>query len=411
MRKQVHPKKKMMLLRYLGPGILVTVGFIDPGNWAANLAAGSNYGYALLWVVTVSTLMLILLQHNAAHLGICTGKCLAENTFSHLNPAISQVVLNTAFLASISTALAEILGAAIALNMLFHIPIKLASGFILGVVVLMIYLNSYKRIETSIIAFVAIISFCFLYELTLFPIDYFHIAKSTVTPVIPMGSLPLVLSILGAVVMPHNLFLHSEIIQSKKWFIKHPKLKEKLLKYEFFDTLFSMIIGWVVNSAIIILAAEVFFKHNIIVTELSQASELLTPLLGKMSAIIFAIALLFAGFSSSVTAGMSGGIIFSALFKKEYNEKDSITHVGMVLTLLLATVVVLFIKNPLQGLIYSQIFLSIQLPITIFTLVYLTAKKKVMGKYKNSVITNLLMCVCGTFIAILNIWLLVSLAF
>jgi manganese transport protein len=401
--------KGFLIFKYLGPGILVTVGFIDPGNWAANLAAGSIYGYQLLWVITISTIMLIILQHNAAHLGIATGYCLAENTYKHLKPRYSKIILSTGFMASISTAVAEVLGGAIAVNMLMGINIKISAILIFFIVLFIIMFNTYHKLEKLIIAFVAIIGFCFLYETTLFDISWLEVAKASVIPSIPEGSMYLIVGALGAVVMPHNLFLHSEIIQTRKWELTTVGAKNKLLKYEFIDTLFSMILGWVINCTIIIIAAEVFFKNNIIVEELSEAADLLKPLLGSKAAIVFAVALLFAGVSSSITAGMSGGTIFSGILHKEYNEKSNTTKIGVISTIFIATIVILFINNPLKGLIYSQVLLSFQLPITIFLQLYLTGSKKVMGQFVNKPFTNILLFFCAGFVTILNIVLLVSL--
>lgn len=400
--------KKPNIFKYLGPGILVTVGFIDPGNWATNLEAGSTFGYSLLWVVSVSTIMLILLQHNAAHLGIATGKCLAENAASHLSPSINITLLGTAFLASISTALAEILGGAIALNMIFGISIKFAAIIILLAVLFVIYFNNYKKLEKIIIAFVAIIGFSFFYEITLFKINWLQAFSSAAVPTLPQGSIAIIVGVLGAVVMPHNLFLHSEVIQSREWHNSKPELKKKLLKYEFLDTIFSMVLGWAINCTIIILAAEVFHKNNILVTELSQAADLLKPVLGSRAAVIFAIALLFAGFASSITAGVSGGTISAGIFNKEYNEKDGYTKIGVISTLVIATFIIIFIDNPLKGLIYSQIILSLQLPFTIFLLIYLTSSKKVMHEHKNTIVNNILLVSCGLFVTFLNILLLIE---
>jgi manganese transport protein len=235
-------------MKFLGPGLLVTIGFIDPGNWAANIAAGSKFGYSLLWIMTLSTVMLIILQHNVAHLGIATGLCLSEAATVHMNKYVSKTVLITAMLASISTSLAEVLGGAIALNMLFNLPIKAGALVILAFVFFMLYTNSYRKIEKWIIGFVSIIGFSFIYELTLVDVDWGVAVTSWVTPSVPEGSILLVMSVLGAVVMPHNLFLHSEIIQSRQWNLQDEKVRKKQLDFEFFDTLFSMIVGWGINS-------------------------------------------------------------------------------------------------------------------------------------------------------------------
>ena len=163
--KNLNPKaERFHFLKYVGPGLLVTVGFIDPGNWASNIAAGSGYGYQLLWMVTLSTIMLILLQHNAAHLGIVTGLCLSEAASTYINRILKNIILFTAVLASIATAMAEILGGAIALQMLFSIPIKPGSILILLVVLFCTFTNAYKRIEKLIILFVSLIGFSFLFE-------------------------------------------------------------------------------------------------------------------------------------------------------------------------------------------------------------------------------------------------------
>lgn len=273
--------KARELLRYIGPGILVTVGFIDPGNWAANMAAGADYGYKLLWMVTLSTIMLIVLQHNVAHLGIVTGRCLSEAATEHLPPVVSRGVLFSAVVAAVATGLAEILGSAIALNMLFHIPIKVGAVFAAIGCGWMLWSNSYKRLEKWIIGFVSMISLAFLYELSLIHIDWPAAAAGWVTPDIPEGSLPIIMSVLGAVVMPHNLFLHSEIIQSRQWNLENEAVIQKQLKYEFADTLFSMCIGWAINSAMILIAAAVFFSNQVQVEELQQAEVMLRPLLGN----------------------------------------------------------------------------------------------------------------------------------
>jgi manganese transport protein len=397
------------IFKYIGPGLLVTVGFIDPGNWASNLAAGANYGYALLWMVTLSTLMLILLQHNVAHLGIATGLCLSEAATTYLKPVYSKFLLSSAMLASISTSLAEILGGAIALYMLFNVPIRAGAILVTIFVLIMLYTNSYRKIEKWIIAFVSIIGLSFLYELSLVNVDWNSALAGWVTPSFPKGSMIVIMSVLGAVVMPHNLFLHSEIIQSRQWNLKDDKIIKKQLKYEFFDTLLSMLIGWAINSAMILLAATTFFASKTPVSELQQANQLLTPLLGNNAAIIFAVALLFAGIASTITSGMAAGSIFAGMYKEPYDIKDNHSRLGVAVSLVIALGIIFFISNPFKGLIYSQMFLSIQLPFTIFLQVYLTSSYKVMGKYKNSNFSKILLYSLGVIVTLLNIALLVSL--
>ena len=258
--------------RYIGPGLLVTVGFIDPGNWASNFAAGSQFGYSLLWVVTLSTIMLIILQHNVAHLGIATGLCLSEAATRYAPRWVSRPILASAVVASISTSLAEILGGAIALEMLFDIPIAWGAVLTTAVVLIMLFTNSYKRIERAIITFVSIIGLSFIYELFLVDIDWPSAMRGWVTPSFPNGSMIVIMSVLGAVIMPHNLFLHSEVVQSLEYHKQGEKSIRSRLKYELFDTLFSMIVGWAINSAMILLAAAAFFGGGVPVEELQQES-------------------------------------------------------------------------------------------------------------------------------------------
>ncbi len=397
--------------KYIGPGLLVTVGFIDPGNWASNFAAGADFGYSLLWVITLSTIMLIVLQHNVAHLGIVTGLCLSEAATKYTPKWVSRPILGTAVLASISTSLAEILGGAIALEMLFDIPIIWGSLLTAFFVTIMLFTNSYKRIERSIIAFVSVIGLSFLYELFLVDIDWPLAARSWVTPSIPEGSLLVIMSVLGAVVMPHNLFLHSEVVQSREYNKKDDASIRKLLKYEFYDTLFSMGVGWAINSAMILLAAAAFFANHIGVEELQQAKSLLEPLLGNQAATIFALALLMAGISSTVTSGMAAGSIFAGMFGESYHVKDVHSRVGILLSLGIALVVILFIENPFQGLIISQMILSIQLPFTIFLQVGLTSSKRVMGQYANSRWSSFVLYTMAVIVSVLNLALLFSESF
>lgn len=394
-------------IKYIGPGILVTVGFIDPGNWASNIAAGSSYGYKLLWIVTLSTIMLIVLQHNAAHLGIVTGLCISEAITKHIKPVIGRVITATAILAAIGTAMAEILGAAIALKMLFNIPIKLGSLLSAVLIIFMLFSNSYKRIEKVIIGFVSLIGLAFIFETALVDVNWSEAFKSSLIPSMPYGSLPIIMSVLGAVVMPHNLFLHSEVIQSRKWNLKDKDIMERQLKYEFMDTILSMIIGFIINSAMIIVAIT-FFQNGVEVTELEQAQVMLKPLLGNSASIIFAIALLFAGIASSVTAGMAGGSIFAGLFGQDYDINKKHTKIGVLITMISALVIIFFVNNPFNGLIYSQMLLSVQLPITIFTQIYLTSSKKVMGEYKNDFKSNVILWIIGGIVTFLNILLLIS---
>lgn len=394
------------LLKYISPGLLVTVGFIDPGNWASNFAAGSEFGYALLWVVTLSTIMLIILQHNAAHLGIVTGLCLSEAATQYLPKKTARSILGTAMGASISTSLAEILGGAIALQILFGVPVKIGAVLVTILVFIMLTSHSYAKIEKFIIAFVSIIGLSFIYELFLVDIDWPTAARAWVVPSIPDGSMLLIVSVLGAVIMPHNLFLHSEIIQSRQWNKSDKKEIERQLKYEFLDTSLSMLVGWGINSAMILLAAATFYKHGMAVEELSQAAELLHPLLGKSAMVVFGIALLFAGIASSITSGIAAGSIYAGMYNEPYNIKDIHSKTGVLLSLGIALGIIFLISDPFKGLIISQAVLSMQLPITIFLQLRLTSSKEVMGEYANPPLTKFMLYAIATIVTGLNLMLL-----
>ncbi len=394
--------------RYIGPGLLVTVGFIDPGNWASNFAAGSQFGYSLLWVVTLSTIMLIILQHNVAHLGIATGLCLSEAATKYAPKWVSRPILASAVVASISTSLAEILGGAIALEMLFGIPIAWGAVLTTAMVLIMLFTNSYKRIERAIITFVSIIGLSFIYELFLVDIDWLSAARGWVTPSIPDGSMIVIMSVLGAVIMPHNLFLHSEVVQSLEYHKQGDNSIRSRLKYEFFDTLFSMIVGWAINSAMILLAAATFFGNGILVEELQQAKELMTPLLGDNAGNIFAVALLLAGISSTVTSGMAAGSISAGIFGESYHVKDSHSQVGIIASLGIALLLIFFIGDPFKGLLVSQMVLSLQLPFTVFLQVWLTSSPRVMGQYANSRFNKTVLYGIAVMVTILNLYLLLA---
>ena len=394
------------IFKYIGPGLLVTVGFIDPGNWASNFAAGSEYGYALLWVVTLSTIMLIALQHNVAHLGIVTGLCLSEAAVKYAPKWVGRPIVVSAILASISTSLAEILGGAIALQMLFGISIPTGAILTTAATLIMLFTNSYKKMERAIIGFVSMIGLSFIYELFLVDIHWPQALQGAFVPSVPQGSLLIIMSVLGAV--PHNLFLHSEIVQSREIHLKGDERIQHMLKYEFVDTLFSMIVGWAINSAMILLAATTFFAHGQHVDELSQAQAMLQPLLGNNAANIFAIALLLAGISSTITSGMAAGSIFSGLFGESYNAKDTHSILGIVLSLGIALLLIFFIGDPFKGLIISQMFLSVQLPFTVFLQVGLTSSRRVMGKYANSLPNAIFLYSLAGIVTLLNIWLLIE---
>ena len=252
------------VLSFLGPGFLITVGFIDPGNWATNIEGGSRFGYDLLWVITLSTVMLIVIQHMAAKLGIATGKSLAVNIRENFSRPVAGALGFTIVLACVATDVAELLGGAIGFKLLFGLPLWMGALLTVILEVFLIVSQRYHRIETIIMWFLGIIGICYVIEIVIVKPDWITLAPSVVVPKIDRASIYTAMAILGAVVMPHNIFLHSNIIHSRKWGLSE-KEKASLLKFERIDTFSAMFMGWLVNSAMIIVAAAVFSGNNIIV--------------------------------------------------------------------------------------------------------------------------------------------------
>lgn len=408
--KQASRLASMELFRYIGPGFFVTVGFIDPGNWVTNVAAGSQFGYKLLWVVSLSTVILIIVQHNAAHLGIVTGLCLSEAASTFFKPWLRVLVLGSAMIACIATALAELLGAAIGLNMLTGLPLVIGAVLSAGFSGWMLFSKNYQRLEKWIMGFVSLIGMAFVFEIWLADVSWVQTFAGWVTPSFPVGAMTVIMGVLGAVVMPHNIFLHSEVIQSRQWNAQGDDVIKKQLKYEFLDTLTGMGAGWAINSAMIIMAAAVFYKNGIVVNELPQVTLTLEPFFGKASATVFALGLLFAGLASSVTAAMAGGSVFAGIFIEPFDINDPHSRIGLSITLLGALAAIMLLSDPFKGILWSQVALSLQLPLTIVPLILLTSSKKVMGSYANKPYGAIVLWIVGLTVIALNIALLVDLA-
>ena len=394
------------ILKFIGPGLLVTVGFIDPGNWATNLAAGSQYGYALLWVVTLSTIMLIVLQHNAAHLGIVTGECLAESVNRHMPRWLARIVLLSALAAAAATVMAEVLGGAIALRMLVGLDEKLGSLLVAAVSLVLLLTNSYRRIERWVIAFVSLIGLSFIAEVAMVGVDLPAAAAGWVVPRVPAGSSMIIVSVLGAVVMPHNLFLHSEVIQSQRFDQKGDDAIKERLDNEFLDTIVSMGIGWAINSAMVLLAASAFHESGAVVSDLSEAGALLEPLLGSTARTIFALALLLASVSSSITAGMAAGTISAGLAGEPYDIRDPHSAAGVVAAFAFGLGAIFALSDSFTGLVWSQAMLSLQLPVTVVAQIWLTSSRAVMGRYANGPVLRGVLAGIAAVVVALNMLLL-----
>lgn len=408
--KQASRLASLEFFRYIGPGFFVTVGFIDPGNWVTNVAAGSQFGYKLLWVVTLSTIILIVVQHNAAHLGIVTGLCLSEAASKYFKPWLRFLMLGSAMVACIATALAELLGAAIGLKMLTGLPLVVGAMLSAAFSAWMLFSKNYQRLEKWIMGFVSLIGMAFVFEIWLADVSWLQTAEGWITPAFPLGAMTVIMGVLGAVVMPHNIYLHSEVIQSRQWNEHGDDVIRKQLKYEFLDTLAGMGVGWAINSAMIIMAAALFYKNGIVVNELPQITLTLEPIFGKASAVVFALGLLFAGLSSSVTAAMAGGSVFAGIFIEPFDVNDPHSRIGLSITLLGALAAITLLSNPFRGILWSQVALSLQLPLTIIPLILLTSSRKVMGQYANSRFGALVLWGVGILVIGLNVALLVDMA-
>jgi manganese transport protein len=395
------------LLSFLGPGFLVTVGFIDPGNWATNIEGGSKFGYELLWVITLSTIMLIVIQNMAAKLGIATGKSLAVNIRERFSRPVSACLGLTIVLACVATDVAELLGGAIGFNLLLGMP--LWSGALLTVLleVFLIVSQRYHRLEATIMGFLGIIGLCYLVEIVIVKPDWAALAPSIVVPRVNRSSIYVAMAILGAVVMPHNIFLHSNVIHSRKWGISEDE-KLALLRYEKADTLSAMLLGWVVNSAMIIVAAAVFARHHVAVDSIEQASATLKPLAGPLAGFLFAVALVFAGVGSSVTSSMAEVNVITGFLGKPEDPRTLLYKVSVFVTAVPSFMIILLAMDTFRILIFSQVVLSIQLPFTLVPLLLLCHDRKLMGRFRSRRPEFAAALVISAVVITLNIYLLYS---
>lgn len=398
------------LLSFLGPGFLVTVGFIDPGNWATNIEGGAKFGYDLLWVITLSTLMLILIQHISAKLGIATGKSLAANIREGFSPAVSAFLGFTIVLACVATDVAELLGGAIGFNLLFGIPLWAGALVTVFLEVFLIVSQRYHRLEKIIVGFLGIIALCYVIEILIVKPDWGLVAPALIIPKINSSSIYIAMGILGAVVMPHNIFLHSNVIHSRKWGVSENE-KKNLLNYERLDTFFAMVMGWIVNSSMIIVAAAVFFNHHVIVDSIEQASATLRPLAGNLAGFLFAVALVFAGVGSSITSSMAEVNVITGFLGKPEDPQTLLYKISIFITAIPSFLIIAFSLNTFRILIFSQVVLSVQLPFTLIPLLILARDRKIMGALRSGKLEFSLAILISAIVILLNLYLLYSTIF
>jgi manganese transport protein len=404
------------ILAFAGPGYLVAVGYMDPGNWATDLAGGSKFGYALLSVILMSNLMAVLLQGLASKLGIVTGRDLAQACRDHYSKPVVWALWFLCEIAIAACDLAEVIGSAIALNLLFHFPLPMGVALTgLDVLLLLMLQNKGVRVlEALVITLVLTVGMCFAFEMLLARPDIGAVLKGFVPTADIISNhtkLYIAIGILGATVMPHNLYLHSSIVQTRKY-EETAAGRREAVRYAFLDSTIALSMALFINAAILIVAAASFHTSgNTEVAEIQDAFKLLTPLLGAGASTVFALALLASGQNSTLTGTLAGQIVMEGFLDIRIRP-----WLRRLITRLIAIVpaIIVAIMGGEQGtaklLILSQVVLSLQLSFAVFPLVMFTSDRVKMGEFVNPGWLKTLAYFVATLIAALNVWLLVQTA-
>src|SRR5689334_4379960 len=401
------------ILAFAGPGYLVAVGYMDPGNWATDLAGGSQFGYTLLSVILISNLMAVLLQGLASKLGIVSGRDLAQACRDHYSPRVNFGLWVLCEIAIAACDLAEVIGTAIALNLLFGIPIAWGVGITALDVLIVLYLQNkgFRVLEAMVIALIATVGLCFLFELIVSRPELGGLFRGFVPSpsiLLDQEKLYIAISILGATVMPHNLYLHSSIVQTRKYDLSREG-KREAVKFAFVDSTIALSFALFINAAILIVAAATFHRTgNTQVAEIQDAYQLLSPLLGVGAAsIVFALALLASGQNSTLTGTLAGQIVMEGFLNIRIRPwlRRLITRAIAIVPA--AIVAILYGESgTARLLVLSQVILSIQLSFAVFPLVQFTSERAKMGEFTNPVWLKVLAYVVAFIIVGLNIWLL-----
>ena len=402
------------LLAFAGPGYLVAVGYMDPGNWATDLAGGSQFGYTLLTVILMSNLMAVLLQGLASKLGIVTGRDLAQACRDNYSRPVVLGLWVLCELAIAACDLAEVIGSAIALNLLFGIPLAWGVGITALDVLLVLYLQNkgFRLIEALVIALVATIGACFLFEIIRSRPDAGAVARGflpTAEILRNPSMLYVAMGILGATVMPHNLYLHSSIVQTRRY-EENAAGKREAVRFAFIDSTIALTFALVINAAILIVAAATFHTTgNTQVAEIQDAFQLLTPLLGAGASTVFALALLASGQSSTLTGTLAGQIVMEGFLNIRLRPwlRRLITRAIAIVPAAI-TAILYGESGTARLLILSQVILSLQLSFAVFPLVRFTSDRVKMGEFVNPAWLRALAYLVATVIASLNVWLLVQ---
>jgi manganese transport protein len=393
------------LLPAMGPAFLVSVGYMDPGNWATDLEGGSRFGYSLLWVLLAANLMALLLQYLSAKLGLATGRTYPQLCRDTLPRPLTLFLWITAEAAAVATDLAEFLGAALGFYLLFQIPLFPAAILtaIAVFAILALYRYGHRAVEFVILALVAIIGLGYALEVILAEPNWGGVAVGTFVPRLEGSeALLIAMGMLGATVMPHNLYLHSGVILSRR--SASTEENRRTTRLALIDSAVALNLAWLVNSAIVVMAAGAFFTHGLEIDSIEVAHETLVPLLGSLAAGVFAIALVAAGLSSSTTATLAGQIIIEGFLDIRFG-----LFLRRLITVIPALIVIGAGLDAYWILILSQVALSLQLPFAIVPLIYLTARRKQMGDLVNRRLTTALAILVSLAIIGLNIQLLINL--
>jgi len=400
-----HSRKNWFarLLPFLGPAFIASIAYVDPGNFATNIQGGAQFGYELLWVILGSNLMAMLLQALSAKLGIATGKNLAEHCRERFPRRVVWAMWVLMELVVMATDLAEFLGAAVALNLLFGLPLWIAGLLtaIITFVILSLERYGFRPLEAVITGFLAIIAIAYVIELFLGHPDWAAISYNTFVPHFSNSeSVLLGAGILGATVMPHAIFLHSALTQGRV-VVKKPEQLRRLFRFEIIDVVIAMVIASSVNAAMLITAAAAFHTGNAGVGTLEQAYKTLQPLLGPAAGIVFGVALLASGLSSSSVGTMAGQVIMQGFLHFHIPP-----WIRRVVTIVPSLIVIFVGLDPTRTLVISQVVLSFGLPFAVIPLIMFTSRKDIMGVLVNRRLTNILAVLCAVLILSLNIFLI-----
>lgn len=374
-------------LKFLGPAFIVSVAYIDPGNFATNISGGSIFNYNLVWVILWSNLMAIFLQSMSAKLGIATGHNLPEMCGKLFKRRTNWILWICAEFAAMATDLAEFLGGTLGFYLLFRIPMLYAGLLTGGVTFIIVYMEKYgqRAVEAIISALVAVICIAYGIELFLAKPDWMQVGIHTLIPSLPNGQAVLIaVGMLGATVMPHVIYLHSQLVQCRNK-DKTDEDKKRHLKMERLDIAVAMNIAFIVNAAMVVVSAAVFFKNGMVVDTIEQAHKSLEPLMGALSSGAFGIALLASGLSSSAVGTMAGQTIM-----KGFVGLNIPINVRRLVTMTPAMIIIASGINPMKALVLSQVTLSFALPLAIIPMLMVTRRKELMGSFVNKPITNIL---------------------